>query len=297
LYESQYVCAVCQAQGCHIHHIDGDHSNDTEDNLVVLCVKHHDEAHTKRQLSHNLDADALRRNKHNWTSAVQEKRVAVATLSGQNTRIDEGTSLTLGVTWGYINHKRVAQMARPDLLSKEDRDYFEYCRAAGIIDSKGILIKPKNAHRSDSYIRNSVYDWYEFGDNLRLHMVYAAFVDQISQSVQPVHLEPASWTKACIRDLVRPGYFIFVERPFYFKMSHESMGNQHRRCQTFKRKIRIEFFVDTQDMFGTTSMTVSFSGHKTCASLLHVKSLEEAASGWLTLHCSPIALGVGFRSR
>lgn len=38
LYESQYVCAVCQSDGCHIHHFDQNHSNNAEDNLIVLCV-------------------------------------------------------------------------------------------------------------------------------------------------------------------------------------------------------------------------------------------------------------------
>ncbi|WP_066044497.1 HNH endonuclease signature motif containing protein [Bathymodiolus septemdierum thioautotrophic gill symbiont] len=56
LYESAYACVVCQSDGCHIHHIDQDHSNNKENNLVVLCIKHHDEAHTKRQLSKNLDS-------------------------------------------------------------------------------------------------------------------------------------------------------------------------------------------------------------------------------------------------
>lgn len=68
LYASAFVCVVCQAQGCHIHHIDTDHSNDEEENLVCLCTKHHDEAHTKRELSQNLTPDALRHAMQAWCS-------------------------------------------------------------------------------------------------------------------------------------------------------------------------------------------------------------------------------------
>lgn len=295
LYESQYVCAVCQKNGCHIHHIDQDHSNNTEDNLVVLCVAHHDEAHTKRTLSHNLDPAALRAAKKCWISTVQQKRLATASVSGQKIMTAEETLFSEGAAWGYINHNRVAQLARLELLPAGDREYFEYCYKVGIIDKKGIPIKPKVWKISDSYIANSVYDWYEFGDGLRLHMLYSAFVDQICRSSHPIHLEPRNWTRASILNLVRPGTFVFIEKAFYFKMIHQSNENQHRHCRTFKRRIHIEFFVDTRDMFGTTSKTVSFIGHKTCAALLQVKSLEETATSVLKLHCTPIALGVGFR--
>src|SRR5713226_5002045 len=83
LYDSQYLCAVCQQRGSHVHHIDEDHSNNNEDNLVVLCTTHHDDAHTKRQLSQNLTAGTLRDAKQKWTSKVKETRNLAATLSGQ----------------------------------------------------------------------------------------------------------------------------------------------------------------------------------------------------------------------
>ncbi len=296
LYESQYACAVCQDRGCHIHHIDGNHGNNDEENLVVLCVRHHDEAHTKRQLSKNLNSDALRHAKREWKEAVQRKRTETATVSRQRSKFGGEDTFSVGVAWGYINHKRVAQLAQPGLLDAGDKEYFDYCYNRGIIDSKGIIIKPPNIDVANTFIHGSVYNWFEFGDDSRLHQVYSSFVDQISQSVKPVHLESPGWTKAHIRDLVHPGGFIFVEKAFYFKAINETEQNQYRRARTFRRKIAIEFFLDTRDMFGTTSMTVSFTGHKSCSALLHFKSFEESKDGRLNLHCSPIALGVGFRS-
>jgi hypothetical protein len=294
MYESQYVCAVCQGQGCQIHHIDGNNSNNEEENLILLCNNHHDEAHTNRQLSQNLNAEALRDAKEKWKNAVQEKRELAATASGQLLIAKDSPLASIGITWGYINHNRVAQLARPELLGIKEKQYFDYCRRRGILDQKGILIKPKGAPTSGSYVGNSIYDWYEHGDDLRLHMVYSAFVDQISKSVHPVHIEPRSWTKARIRELLKSGSFIFLERAFYFKTMSETKANQHRRVRAFKRKISMEFYVDTINMFGTTSMTVSFSGHQSCAAILQLKSIEEQDDGGLALHCTPIALGVGF---
>ena len=294
MYDSQYLCAVCQQRGSHIHHIDENHSNNQEENLVVLCTAHHDEAHTKHQLSQNLTAGALRDAKQDWIAKVKEKRDLAATVSGQLLLAGNNELAFMGVSWGYINHRRVGQLARPDLLGTKEKSYFEYCQARGIVDQKGILIKPNGVQLSTNYIGNSIYDWYEHGDDHRLHLIYAAFVDQISRIVQPIHLERESWTRTRIQELVSSGDFVFLDRAFYFKCVKETRQNQHRRVHTFQRKISLEFYVDTLDMFGTTSMTVSFSGHQHCSAFLHLKSIEENTGGRLVLHCTPIALGVGF---
>jgi hypothetical protein len=293
MYDSQYLCAVCQQRGSHIHHIDKDNSNNQEDNLVVLCTNHHDDAHTKRELSQNLTPSALRDAKRKWLTSVDEQRSLTATMAGQLSLTGNNSLSSIGITWGYINHRRVGQLAKPALLDLNAKSYFHYCVAKGIIDRRGILIKPARAKSANSYIQNAVYDWYEHGDDQRLHSIYTTFVDQISRSVRPIHLERESWTKNRIKSLVRAGDFVFLNRAFYFKGLKETRTNQQRQVYTFKQKIRVEFFVDTINMFGTTSMTVSFSGRKVCAALVQVKSMEEK-KGTLVLYCTPIALGVGF---
>jgi hypothetical protein len=102
------------------------------------------------------------------------------------------------------------------------------------------------------------------------------------------------WTKSAIREIAKPGMLLFLNKALYFKGVSTTKTNEHRRCRTFKRNIEIEFFIDTQDMFGVTSISVSFSGHKSCASLVQLKSIEDMSDGKLVLHCTPIALGVGF---
>lgn len=257
-------------------------------------MPHHDEAHTHHQLSQNLTTSNLRDAKRNWLATVKSQRNKIATLSGQ-LALNSNNQLSLtGMTWGYINHRRVGQLANPEKLEPQEQSYFQYCRRKGIVDQRGILIKPAGVRLSSGYIGNSIYDWYEHGDDQRLHLVYSAFVDQISTSAQPTHLDNNSWTKARIRSLVRPGAFIFLDRAFFFKSVRESRHNQHRRVYTFRRKVVLEFYVDTVDMFGTTSMTVSFSGHKQCGALVQLKTIEEKKDGRLILHCTPIALGVGF---
>ncbi|MCE8032180.1 HNH endonuclease [Billgrantia tianxiuensis] len=294
LYESQYCCAICQKSGCQIHHIDQDHSNNTEDNLIVLCVAHHDEAHTMRTMSNNLDARALRHAKSEWTKQVRNSRTLAATLEGQTKNTKNGW-LSVGVSWGYINHKRVAEMSDIGAISNKGQRLLKYCLDKEMVDENAIIIKPLNSSMSNSFIRNSVYNWFDFGDDQRLHALYSEMVDQISRNTNVIHLEPSTWTKARVRSLVRPGGLIFFNKGVYFKSIDETQENDHRRCQTFKNKVHVEFYVDTIDMFGATSKTVSFQGHQTCAALLLVKSLGERDDGGLVLSCTPLALGVGFR--
>lgn len=55
LFESRWTCCVCRdrRQGIIVHHIHeySDSRSHDEDNLVVLCLNHHGEAHTKRNFS------------------------------------------------------------------------------------------------------------------------------------------------------------------------------------------------------------------------------------------------------
>ena len=293
LYESRYCCAICQKSGCQIHHIDQDHSNNTEGNLIILCAAHHDEAHTTRTMSNNLDARALRHAKNEWTKQVRNSRTLAATLEGQ-TKTAENEWLSSGVSWGYINHKRVAEMSHLIELSSKGQRFLEYCRNKNMVDEYAIIIKPSNVSTSSSFIRNSIYDWFDFGDDQRLHALYSEMVDQIGRDTNVIHLEPSVWTKTRIRNLVSPGRIVFLNKGIYFKSINETKESDHRRCQTFKNKVHIEFYVDTIDMFGSTSMTVSFHGHQSCAALLLVKSLSENEDGDLLMNCTPLALGVGF---
>jgi hypothetical protein len=295
LYDSAYVCAVCQDSGVHIHHVDENPANNNPSNLIVVCSKHHDEAHTRRQLSQNLTPSALKDAKANWEGTVRTKRQQQATLRGQVDSVGRDSFFAVGIAWGYINHKRVAQMLSPSILASVDQSLFAICQQRQLVDQHGILIKPADAPQADSYIHGSVYDWFEFGDDSRLHRLYSEFVDQISLAARPVHLSSMAWSRSEAESLVEPGGFIFAVRAFHFKAVSETQSNEHRQVHASARSLAVEFFIDTEDMFGTTSMTVSFSGRQVCAALLHVKSKDSGAGGSMTLRCTPIALGVSFQ--
>jgi len=294
MYDSLFSCAICQIKGAHIHHIDKNNSNNDPDNLVLLCQIHHDEAHTKRELSLNLTPERIRDFRNQWYKEVRETRKNVASSSGQIQMANE--FLRVGITWGYINHSRLIHTVPKELIDQADQRLFSRLKRSGILDERGLLINPKNFEPSGSYIVGTVYDRYDHLDSIALHVFYSELVDLFSTMVEPVHLDESNWSKKFIKQMIRPGSIIFLNRSQYFHKVHEDSENAEVAVQAFKRKIKILYRVNTRNMYGTTSITVSFSGHKSCASLLQVKSINKEGLD-LVINCTPIALGVSFHEK
>jgi hypothetical protein len=291
LYQSAFVCVVCQELKVQVHHIDQNRNNNVEDNLVVLCHLHHDEAHSTSTLSQNLTSTRLKKFKKEWLAQVAEKRELATSVEGQQGRVDSWSKI--GISWGYINFSRVSQLITPGIIANVDHALLRRCQLRAIVDESGIVIPPASRAQADNHFRNTIYDWFPMGDDHALHKLYTEFVDQIAKNIRPVHLDVNSWTKEFVDNYLQEGQFIFFIRGQHFKVISEDVENAHVRVKTTKKKICIEYFIDTKFMFGTTSISVSFAGHSVCSSLVQIKSIDKSRETWI-LHCSPIGLGIGF---
>ena len=76
LYKSRRTCCICRDsnRSIIIHHIKewSESKSNEENNLVVLCLHHHDEAHTKRELSQNLTPERILEGKKRWEKEVEK---------------------------------------------------------------------------------------------------------------------------------------------------------------------------------------------------------------------------------
>ena len=74
------VCCVCKERGIgtNFHHIDGNPSNNDDENIDVLCVKEHDQHHRPKAYDDTkhleLGSDKIRAYKLDWENAVKECR-------------------------------------------------------------------------------------------------------------------------------------------------------------------------------------------------------------------------------
>ncbi len=76
IFKSDRKCCVCKELGKQIHHIDGDTENSNVENLVFLCLNHHDEVSKSGGISRNLSPGLLRKYRSLlFQSVIEERRV------------------------------------------------------------------------------------------------------------------------------------------------------------------------------------------------------------------------------
>jgi hypothetical protein len=70
------TCCVCREPGkaVQIHHLDEDPSNNSLDNLAVLCLQHHNDTQLKGGFGRKLDAGQVRLYRDEWYEMVNQQR-------------------------------------------------------------------------------------------------------------------------------------------------------------------------------------------------------------------------------
>ena len=75
MFASDRTCCVCRLEKnkCQIHHIDENPKNNDLDNLAVLCVFSHIDAHNKAPFVRNLKPDLIRLYNSSWREIVKHR--------------------------------------------------------------------------------------------------------------------------------------------------------------------------------------------------------------------------------
>lgn len=74
MFKSHLQCCVCREKGDHIHHLDGNPSNNSIDNLVLLCFNHHNEATIKGSLSKKLSRQTILKYREHHYQLIENAR-------------------------------------------------------------------------------------------------------------------------------------------------------------------------------------------------------------------------------
>lgn len=228
LYDSKLMCCVCrnQSKPYVIHHLESwakskDHS---ENNLVVLCLDHHDLAHTTHQLSLSLTPNRLRALKAKWLdSARYSDAKAVLGLA----EIDDAR-------WDYINIRRLFELATRLGIALTSHHGFQQLVDYGMVDPSGHLVP----HERWPLIRPK-HSLYDLGAGNVLYLYTSSVLDSVIRSLPLVDLTNR-WTKSEITTLVEPSTWIALQTSFFFKnLSKEIEGrNQDRRGRKRRRGVK-----------------------------------------------------------
>lgn len=76
LFDADRICCVCQERGKHlqIHHIDEDPSNNSKENLSVLCLECHNDTQVQGGFGRKLNADLVTKYRNDWCERVARRR-------------------------------------------------------------------------------------------------------------------------------------------------------------------------------------------------------------------------------
>ena len=94
MHAADSTCCVCRENGkaVQIHHIDGNPSNNTLENLVVLCLEHHNQTQMIGGFGRKLDASLVTRYRDEWLKDLKWRRAQANERAV--TKVVEGVSIS-----------------------------------------------------------------------------------------------------------------------------------------------------------------------------------------------------------
>lgn len=285
LYESKSRCCVCRDDlPFVIHHIEpweSTHSHGGE-NLAVLCVYHHAEAHTKHGLSQNLTAARIREFKAKWVEEVS--RDASHEVVGL-TRVQ-------GAHWDYFNLARISELADSLGISLVDGGYFRTLHRSGYVDEDGrftpVSSWPKNTSEDTYYLA--------FFEGAYIVRYLGDLFERILDKARVTMLNTI-WTRSQIMALVRPGTIAAVQGAFFLKQMTNKRTGRGQRALAYRRSggIRVEFEFDSHYCTSSTSHSRWMVGRHVLTAFVTVRDIVQEPDV-LTIRCTVLAVGTEFET-
>ncbi|MDB5269734.1 MAG: endonuclease [Hymenobacter sp.] len=284
LYESKKTCCVCRDsnRSIIIHHIDewNQSRSHEESNLVVLCLHHHDEAHTKKELSLNLTKDHLLKFKEKWVESVKTN----------------DAKLILGLAndvsrWDYINQLRLFELMYELDIEYKDIKSFRNLFALDIVNRDG-LITPISKWK---VTQKPSYHICDFGDGMYLSHYLKIITERIIQKLPIIDItNKINITE--VKSLVKPGKYITANLGFYFSDIDlfETEKSQKRKAYYQGNSIRIEFIFDAWQCTSSSARFDALTGHRVAMPIIHVRGIQELSHDVLLIHGSCLAIGTWF---
>lgn len=285
LFNSKRTCCVCRERDnpIIIHHIvewSKSRSHD-ESNLVILCLHHHDQAHTKKGLSLALSEKELREHKRRWECKVRALDAkAVLGLKDINEY----------ARWDWVNIRRVSELFLQLELSLEPDRVMRYLESLNLMDSNGLLTDPETWE-----VKGKRYHYLDFGDG----MYVGFYLDRLVRTVVgalPVNNLSDVRSRSELRDIVKPGMFISIQRGFYYKPLEKKQGSGGREMKEAYYQghgVRISFVYDAWYCTSNSARYDSMHGHREKTVLGFVTSVTESEKR-LEIHLSCLAAGSYF---
>ena len=286
LHNNRRTCCVCRepSKSIVVHHIVDwavSHSH-AEENLAVLCLDHHDLAHTQKQLSQGLSKHELKASKRQWEKDVLLLD-AKAILALKNTNEY--------ARWDWINLQRLFELALGRKIRSRNTRLATYLRALSVIDDQGTLTA-----RGKWKVGTGATYWYlDFGEGLYIASYLSDITDQLLQLLPLIDVTEYVRSRSRLRALLRSGDYIAAQLPFYFKDEEPFAPSKSQRRRAYYRghSVRIEYVFDAWLCLSSSARFDAMTGHKVQTIFGLVRSVIED-DDVLHINLSCLAAGTAF---
>lgn len=286
LHKNRRTCCVCRDpdRPVIVHHITDwatSRSHD-ESNLSVLCLEHHDSAHTKKLLSQSLTEAEIRAAKKAWEKDVLHlDALAIVRLKNENDY----------ARWDWMNLPRIFELVLKRKIHLKNTTLFRDLLAKGFIDTNGVL-RPETDWSTEKKPR---YYFLDFMDGFYVGHYLGELVDQVLESLPITDITSHIPNKSQLKSLIREGEYIAAQLPFYFR-AVENIGDKKHEIKRAYYKghgVRIEYVFDAWHCMSSSARYDGMSGRKVQTVFGPVRSVLDE-DGDLVISISCLASGTAF---
>jgi hypothetical protein len=265
LFDNRFQCCVCRNPNrpIIIHHIDEwakSHSHAIE-NLAVLCLEHHDAAHSKKILSQNLDRKTLLALKKSWEEQVKVSD-ARAILDAMKLEYS---------TWNYINELRVFEISNELGLTPVQSKWGLNAVAKGVAGINGLPTPILND--------DGMFWMYEGAYGIDRYFYTSYALNEVIQHLEVVNISDYL-EKGLLTYALAPGDFIFVQGSHVFSPLGQKRSGKGRGqiCQGTRRAngVEVTFVFDRWEATSSSAKSCWLVGTRDQGSLVQVKDVSRS---------------------
>jgi len=278
LIANRYQCCVCNdpEKSIIVHHIVewAQSHNHAPANLAALCLAHHDEAHSKKELSRNLTPATLRAFKKAWEAEV---RVLNVTAILDASRADSDA-------WLYYNHTRLFELAASFRVKLSDLEYYPMALAAGVIRDSGLPLPRLKA-------RPYMYDG---GDGIPLYLYVRDVLHAVLERLTVFNISDYL-DRGLLLPLLKKGDFILLQGAHTFRRLDKAAQGATQPAEGERRvnHVDVRYFFNLWEATSSSAHGLWLRGHKSATSLIRLGKVE-SAPGKLTLTGTVIGIAQEF---
>lgn len=275
IWDNRSVCCVCRDpnKAVILHHINSwattrDHRLE---NLAVLCLEHHAQAHRTGSLELNLTPSMLRDFKSKWEESARVLDARSVLQMGRNPAFH----------WWWFNHVRILDMAKALGIDLGRSGYFLSAKEHAELEADGSFGKATN---SRDYL-------YQGGDGIELYR----FMEQILRAVlaeSSLFDISNDLDRSVLSRVIRQGDLILMRGRHHFRKLdklHEGPG-QASEVTRQANNIKLSFIIDRWEAVSNSSFHGWLRGTQSASSIVRVSALAETKDQ-LLIKATGIAIG------